>query len=204
MSHTRNLRRSIVWLSFVFVVGCQASVDSDSEADADRSVVNSSAEQSTLDSEEPETVTTEPEDRATDSAGESDKIVRSEAEWKQRLTPEQYYVLRKHGTERAFTNEYWDNKGDGTYHCRGCGAELFESETKYDSGTGWPSFYQPIDAEAIGTTKDNKLFYVRTEVHCDRCGGHLGHVFEDGPAPTGLRYCINSVSLEFRDGEEDE
>jgi peptide-methionine (R)-S-oxide reductase len=204
MSHTCNLRRSIVWLSFALVIGCQASVDSDSEADADRSVVNSSVEQSTLDSEEPETVTTEPEDHATDSASGSDKVVRSETEWKQRLTPDQYYVLRKHGTERAFTNEYWDNKDDGTYHCRGCGSELFESETKYDSGTGWPSFYQPIDAEAIGTTKDNKLFYVRTEVHCDRCGGHLGHVFEDGPAPTGLRYCINSVSLEFRNGEEDE
>lgn len=120
----------------------------------------------------------------------------SAEEWKRRLTPEQYYVLREHGTERAGTSPLDDEKRKGTFHCAGCGHPLFSSETKYDSGTGWPSFYAPLD-KAIGTSEDRSLFFVRTEVHCANCGGHLGHVFEDGPPPTGLRYCMNGVAMTF-------
>ena len=132
-----------------------------------------------------------------------DKITLSDAEWKQRLTPEQYRVLRKHGTERAFTGALHDNKREGMYTCAGCGQELFRSSEKFDSGTGWPSFWAPAAEEAVGTQKDRTLWMVRTEVHCDRCGGHLGHVFPDGPKPTGLRYCINSASLEFDERDVD-
>jgi peptide-methionine (R)-S-oxide reductase len=123
------------------------------------------------------------------------KVTKTDAEWKKQLSEMQYYVLRKHGTERSFTGKYWDEKRKGTYHCSGCGLALFDAATKYKSGTGWPSFWQPIKKENIGESKDKKLFYTRVEVHCAACGGHLGHVFEDGPDPTGLRYCINSVSL---------
>jgi len=126
-----------------------------------------------------------------------DKITKSEEEWKKELSPEQFRVLRKKGTERAFTGEYWNNHAAGVYRCAGCGLELFASDTKFDSGTGWPSFYQPIKAEHVGAEEDNTLFARRTEVLCSRCGGHLGHVFEDGPKPTGLRYCINSAALKF-------
>ena len=126
-----------------------------------------------------------------------DKIVKSDAEWQAELTAEQYRVLRKHDTERAFSGEYNDNKQPGTYLCAACGTELFGSDTKFDSGTGWPSFYAPTDPENVGTQSDRTLWMKRTEVHCNRCGGHLGHMFEDGPAPTGLRYCINSASLKF-------
>jgi peptide-methionine (R)-S-oxide reductase len=126
-----------------------------------------------------------------------DKIQKTDAEWKQQLTPEQYRILRGHGTERAFTGTYHDSHEPGTYRCAGCGLELFSAGTKYDSRTGWPSFYEPIDPDHVGTQADNSLFTRRTEVHCARCGGHLGHVFEDGPKPTGLRYCINSASLAF-------
>ena len=124
-----------------------------------------------------------------------EKITKTDAEWKKELTPEQYRVLRQKGTERAFTGPYWDSKEAGTYLCAGCGLELFSSEHKFDSGTGWPSFYQPIDPKHVGTETDKTFFMTRTEVHCARCGGHLGHVFEDGPKPTGLRYCINGTSL---------
>jgi peptide-methionine (R)-S-oxide reductase len=126
-----------------------------------------------------------------------EKIVKSPEEWKKQLTPEQFRVLRNKGTERAFTGALWNNHESGVYKCAGCGFELFGSAAKFESGTGWPSFFQPLEASHVETQADNSLFMRRTEVHCARCGGHLGHVFDDGPKPTGLRYCINSVSLQF-------
>ncbi len=127
----------------------------------------------------------------------SDKIEKPDAEWKKLLTPEQYYVLREKGTERAGTGEYADNHDHGIYKCAACAKELFSSEMKFESGTGWPSFYAPISNEAVATETDRKFLMKRTEVLCARCGGHLGHVFDDGPQPTGLRYCMNSVAMKF-------
>jgi len=124
------------------------------------------------------------------------EMFKTAEEWQRILTPEQYYVLRKHGTEAAFSSPLDKHFAPGAYHCAGCDLPLFSSETKYDSGTGWPSFWKPLD-DAVGTSEDRSLFSVRTEVHCRRCGGHLGHVFEDGPPPTGLRYCMNGIALKF-------
>ncbi|MBJ6726471.1 peptide-methionine (R)-S-oxide reductase MsrB [Geomesophilobacter sediminis] len=127
----------------------------------------------------------------------SDEVVKTKEQWKMQLTPEQFHVLREKGTERAFTGKLANNHEHGIYRCAGCGLDLYRSEDKFESGTGWPSFTRPIAPENIGTETDRSFFTTRTEVHCRRCGGHLGHVFDDGPKPTGLRYCMNSAALEF-------
>jgi peptide-methionine (R)-S-oxide reductase len=128
----------------------------------------------------------------------TNKVDKTDAQWREELSPEQYEVLRRQGTERPFTGKYWNVKDDGMYHCAGCGAPLFSSDTKFESGTGWPSFYEPAVAENVEVHTDTSHGMVRTEVRCANCGGHLGHVFDDGPNPTGLRYCLNSCALDLK------
>ena len=128
------------------------------------------------------------------------RIEKSDAEWRNELTPEQYHVTRQHGTERAFSGPYWNTKDDGLYRCVCCDKPLFSSETKFDSGTGWPSFFAPVERHALAEYKDRSLFMTRTEIRCADCDAHLGHVFEDGPEPTGLRYCMNGTALKIREG----
>lgn len=129
------------------------------------------------------------------------EVIKTESEWKKQLTPIQYTVLREKGTKRAFTGEYWDNHEKGIYCCAACQLALFDSDTKFESGTGWPSFFKPLDESSVSVIKDTSYNMVREEVICSRCGGHLGHVFDDGPKPTGLRYCLNSASLKFEKKE---
>jgi peptide-methionine (R)-S-oxide reductase len=130
------------------------------------------------------------------------EVVRSDEEWREKLSPEEYRIAREKGTEPAFTGKYYRHNADGTYLCIGCGAELFRSSAKYESGSGWPSFYEPVDHERVATETDLSHGMRRTEILCSRCGSHLGHVFDDGPAPTGLRYCVNSASLDFRESAD--
>ncbi|MBD1397960.1 peptide-methionine (R)-S-oxide reductase MsrB [Pontibacter sp. JH31] len=161
----------------------------------------SQQDQPITDSENVTLVSAELEAPQNDGAKKSKQqyeVVKTEAEWKKQLTPEQFYVLRQQGTERAFSGKYNNHKEKGVYTCAACGNELFASDTKFDSGTGWPSFFKPISPKNVREVADRSMGMVRTEVVCGRCGGHLGHVFDDGPKPTGLRYCLNSVALDFK------
>lgn len=204
------IQRILLLLSLGLIVGCSESSNVNVSSGAGQEETPAATHESTVTGQEGEAVSpVQTIDASDESKPEStgvtpvDELPKTEAGWKARgLTDEQYYVTQKKGTERAFTNAYWDNKKNGRYRCVCCGQLLFDSATKYESGTGWPSFFKPASDDAVAEHEDRSFFSVRTEVVCSHCNAHLGHVFDDGPQPTGLRYCMNSASLRFEESAE--